>query len=114
MMKYLPIVAALALAGCGGWDKPGASLAEFDQDSHQCNVTSYQAAPVNMQTKAYSQGYRAPAQTNCTTWGNQTNCSTQPGTYTPPVQSTVDANAAAREGIFDSCMQSKGWRFRYQ
>jgi len=59
-------------------------------------------------------GYQAPDQTNCQTYGNQTNCTTTRGTYTPPAVITSDANMGNRNQATKSCMYSKGYTYDFR
>lgn len=94
------------LEGCAmGWTRPNTTEAQFNQDRFQCEQQAASTYPVVMASSG--SGYQAPARTNCTTYGNQTNCTTTPGAYTPPPQS--DANAFARASAVRSCLQSKGY-----
>ena len=103
------ILAALTLlSGCGGWTRPNTTEAQFYQDRFQCEQQSASMYPI-MMTSA-GPGYQAPARTNCTSYGNQTNCTTTPGTFVPASQS--DVNAIARSSAFNSCLQSKGYAFK--
>jgi hypothetical protein len=100
------MLSPLFLAGCAmGWTRPNTTEAQFYQDRFQCEQSAASMYPV-MMTSA-GPGYQAPARTNCTSYGNQTDCTTTPGRYTPAPQS--DANAIARSSAFSSCLQSRGY-----
>jgi hypothetical protein len=103
------LAAALALSGCaGGWNRANTTEAEFRRDMYQCEQEAARTYPTVMQ--AYGTGYRAPDQTNCTQNGNQMNCSTTPGAYTPPPQS--DVNSISRVRGMESCMYAKGYVYQ--
>lgn len=108
-MRLLLLGAALALAGCGGWYKPGAGEPEFYQARYQCNAQAMQMYPIAMTS---SGGYQTPATTNCTTFGATTNCTTTPGVAMPGVQS--DQNQLPRNLAFQDCMRAAGWSWRTQ
>lgn len=103
------LVSLFFLGGCAmGWTRPNTTEAQFYQDRFQCEQQAAGMYPIMMTSSG--PGYQAPAQTNCTTYGNQTNCTTTPGTYTPAPQS--DANAIARSTAFSSCLQSRGYVYK--
>jgi hypothetical protein len=108
-MRVLPILAVAAvISGCGGWTHRTASEADFYRDRYACETGSASAYPVTSQ--AMGTGYQAPARTNCTSWGTQTNCTTTPGAYTPPP--AMDVNVMARASAFNSCMRGKGYTYK--
>lgn len=112
-MKYLLIItnliSLLVLSGCAmGWSRPNTTEAEFYQDKFQCEQQAASAYPVNMM--ATGVGYQTPMRTSCTSYGNQVNCTTMPGMYTPPAQ--MDVNATSRAITFRNCLQSKGYEFK--
>ena len=103
------LAAALALSGCaGGWNRPNTTEAEFRRDMYQCEREAAQTYPTVMQS--YGGGYRSADQTTCTQNGNQMNCSTTPGAYTPPAQS--DVNSVSRARGLESCMYAKGYVYQ--
>lgn len=104
-MKISLLICAALLAGCATWKHPSATEADFNRDRYQCQMETASAYPTT-QTPTGS-GYRTPGQVNCTTYGNQTNCTTMPGTYVPPP--TSDGNALPRAFAFDSCMRARGY-----
>lgn len=107
MMKMI-LVAAMcaALAGCGGWHKPGASEADFYGDKVHCQAVAQSAFPVNMVANGMTM--QTPARTSCQSYyGGQVQCTTIPG-MTVPAQQT-DVNAAARVGAMNDCLRSRGW-----
>lgn len=104
-MRFLALSLSLLLAGCASWKHPSATEADFNRDRYQCQMETTSVYQPNQ--TAVGVGYRAPAQTNCTTYGNQTNCQTTPGAYVPPP--TQDTNAIPRAMAFNSCMQARGY-----
>lgn len=109
VFAFVMSVYLLALGGCTmGWTRPNTTEAEFHQDRFQCEQQAASMYPVAMAPSG--SGYQAPARTNCNTYGNQTNCTTTPGIYTPPRQ--TDTNARNRMTAFSSCLQSKGYVFK--
>lgn len=104
-MRMIALVVVVALSGCANWKHPTATQQDFNRDSYQCQMETASVYQPNQ--TAMSSGYRGPAQTNCSTYGNQTNCTTTPGVYVPPV--TQDTNALPRAMAFNSCMQARGY-----
>ena len=103
------VVSLILLGGCAmGWTRPNTTQAQFYRDRFQCEQQAANMYPVVMASAG--PGYQAPARTYCTTYGNQTNCTTTPGVYAPAPQS--DANAIARSGAFSSCLQSRGYVYK--
>jgi hypothetical protein len=111
MKKILLICAVTALTGCAMvWTRPGGTQAEFNQESYQCQQEAAASFPAAIVANT-SAGYRTPSQTTCNTYGNTTNCSTQPGVqYVQPTTTTSDANAMNRAGAYRSCMYAHGWQ----
>lgn len=105
-MKIFVMAAAALATGCAmGWTRPSTTEAEFSRDRFECEREAagmYPAMPV-------ASGYQAPARTECHTYGNQTSCSTTPGTAST---STRDANAINRNNAQASCMRSRGYTFQ--
>lgn len=113
-MRLAVLAIALLLSGCAsGWSKVGATENEFAQDRYQCQMEVAAAYPVVMTQTSYGGGNQTPSRTNCQTYGTTTNCTTTPGVYTPPVQQTSDANVYARIGGMNSCLQSRGYTFKF-
>lgn len=110
MKKTVSVLAAvLALSGCaGGWNRANTTEAEFRRDMYLCEREAAQTYPTVMQSDG--SGYRAPDRTNCMQNGNQFNCSTTPGAYTPPAQS--DVNTVSRARGLESCMYAKGYVYQ--
>lgn len=106
-MKIALLALPLALAGCASnsWFRPGSTEQEFHADRYECMSGAHAAIP---QANAQFGGYRGPATATCTTIGNTTNCTGQPGIRTAPV--TVDMNNGARQEAFKACMMGRGWR----
>lgn len=94
-----------ALSSCARWSHPTASEAQFYRDSYDCNIGSGSAFPVN--NTAMGVDRQGPGRVNCSTFGNQTNCTTTQGAYIPAPM--IDVNAFARAMAFDSCMRGKGY-----
>jgi len=108
MKSMLIILIALCLlAGCATkWSRPNTTEQEFYQDRFQCEQDAASMYPVAMSQTSYGNGYQAPTQTNCQTYGNNTNCSTTPGVFIPPVKTVQDANGLNRAMAIRSCLQS--------
>ena len=65
------------LAGCAvGWTRPNTTEAEFNQDRYECRQQAAQMYPVMMVQRAIGVGYQTSAQTNCTSYGYNTDCTT--------------------------------------
>ena len=74
-LRIVVVIVSLLTIGCGsmGWSRPGTSEAEFYQDLSACEERAARMFPSQQpaQPSAYD--------TKCSTYGNQTNCSTQAG-----------------------------------
>jgi hypothetical protein len=115
-MKSLCLVLAQCtlvglLSGCAQyqWQKSGASRADLDRDSWNCEVESARAYPNPTQSTA---GYYAtPATTQCTGSGSgstyNTTCTTTPGMY---VDTSSFSASVRREEAQKRCMAARGWR----
>lgn len=109
------LASVFALGGCAfGWSRPNTTETEFYQDRYQCEQEAARMYPVAMMQRTIGSGYQAPAQTNCTTYGNQISCTTDPGLYVPPAQVTEDANSLNRSYAFQSCLESKGYKYKME
>lgn len=109
-LKFAGLILLINLAGCGmGWVRPNTSEAEFYQDRYQCEKEAATMYPVAMRPS--DPGYQAPAQTNCTSYGNQISCTTTPGPYFSAPQH--DANANARSSAIGTCLQARGYVWRW-
>jgi hypothetical protein len=103
-------VVALTLTGCAsGWSRPNASDADFSHDKYECEQQAAVMYPVQMMTS--NAGYQTPTQTNCRQVGNQTNCTSTPGTAI--YSQAKDVNSGARSSAFGSCMRSHGYEFKF-
>jgi hypothetical protein len=103
------LVAPSLLSGCaGGWTRPNTTETQFHQDRFACEQQAAGMYPVAMAPSGI--GYQMPATTTCSTYGNQTNCTTTPGMYTPPPQS--DVNGVARAASIRSCLQARGYVYK--
>lgn len=109
LLVSLVVVTATLLGGCAmGWTRANTTAAQFYQDRFQCEQQAASLYPVVMAPAGG--GYQAPAQTNCTTYGNQTNCTTTPGVYVPAPSS--DANSIARSSAISSCLRARGYTYK--
>jgi hypothetical protein len=70
--------------------------------------------PVMIVQRELAPGYQSPAQTHCTSYGNQVSCTTTPGAYTPPPSVTEDANLGNRNNASRSCLNSRGYKFKME
>jgi hypothetical protein len=91
-MKRIVLFVLLALGACATpyWEKPGASVAEFNQDRADCLIRANQAAP-----PSYSGG----ATFNYGSLGS--------------VSPRTDMNSNLREEVMLGCMNNRGWAWRY-
>lgn len=110
------VLLALLLTGCASyaWFHPTKGQAQFNQDTYRCNLEAAQTFPPNYQTLTTGTGYTTSGTTNCTSWGNQTNCTSTPATYTPPTQTRIDTNMKARDNAYNLCMRAGGWELQRQ
>ena len=108
--RFLGLAAVMALSACasGGWHRDNTSAAQFHQDRSDCEMRAATAYPVMMVSQG--NGYQAPAQTNCTSAGYQTKCTTTPGMSVQPTQ--IDGNSDARLSATQSCIRGKGYVWR--
>ena len=104
----------LSISGCAtySWYHPYKGTNEFNQDKYTCIQQSAQAFPVVVKQSTYGTGYTSPSHTTCSSYYGQMNCTTTPGTYVPPVTSSVDVNEGNRTQAFNSCMIANGWSLR--
>jgi hypothetical protein len=110
MKSFLTFVGTLLLVpllgGCAmGWSRPNTTEAEFKLDRFECEQQATKTYPVVI-TSIVS-GHEAPSQANCSSYAGHMNCTATPGSYAPPRQ--VDVNANARASDVRSCLQSKGY-----
>ena len=107
---FTTLLLMISIAGCGmGWTRPNTSEEEFRQDRYACEREAASMYPIAMQPSG--PGYQAPAQTTCTNYGIQSICTTTPASYTPAP--LYDSNANARSGAIDSCLQARGYVWRW-
>ena len=105
----------VSIAGCAvGWTRPNTTESQFYSDRYQCEQDSARMYPVAMTQSSIGTGYQAPSQTNCSSYGANTSCTTMPGRYTPPAQVVEDANVVNRNSAFRSCLNSKGYTFKME
>ncbi|RJX31984.1 MAG: hypothetical protein C4516_04900 [Oxalobacter sp.] len=111
------------LSGCAQyqWQKNGATQADLNRDTYDCQKEAAQAYPAKLVREQTRAAYVTPSTTNCTTsessHGNRghnhanstTSCTTTPGKYVPPHFTTVDINANNRAAMAKQCMHARGW-----
>jgi len=108
--EFAGLLLLINIAGCGmGWTRPNTSEAEFYKDRYECQREAASMYPIAMRPSG--PGYQAPAQTDCTSYGNQISCTTTPGSYTPAPQ--YDSNATARSSAVSSCLEARGYVWRW-
>ena len=103
------------LTGCAtGWYRPDTTESEFYRDRYECQQQAAQMYPVMIIKRVIHPGYQAPAQTDCTSYGNQVSCTTTPGAHTPPITTTEDANLSNRNNASSACLNSRGYKFKME
>ena len=112
----LPLgLCAAILSGCAiGWSRPNTTEAEFNQDRYECQQQAARMYPVMMVQSTVGVGYQTAAETDCYTYGANTNCTTTGGNYVPPATVTEDANLYSRNTVERSCLNSKGYTFKME
>ena len=107
MTRIAIATVCIGLAACASpkWHHRTATDTDFHRDSAACQASAGATYPVAL--TAIGGGRQAPTQINCNTYGNTTNCTSLPGTYTPPPQ--IDANMFARARLYESCLLGKGY-----
>ncbi|MGC3987535.1 MAG: hypothetical protein QM777_23995 [Pseudorhodoferax sp.] len=104
LRRALPWAFAVALAGCGSWNKPGATPDQLEADKAACGDEAAKAWPSRQMAVPT---WPTEADRKCTDIYGQGPCA-------PLVQSpgaSTDLNAGARSAAFDRCLQSRGYRF---
>jgi hypothetical protein len=110
MKTIICILTVAMLAGCTTyWSRPNTSAQEANNDLYQCERESAYAYPTALAQTTAGAGYQSPAMTNCHAYGNNMNCTTMPGTYTPPPTITMDMNTRSRQQALSHCMMAKGY-----
>lgn len=100
-----------AILETGVWENgkhvAGTIGADFKKNSEQCDRKSTYLYPESIRTVPTGQETRTPATTRCTTYRNETTCTTTPeSTYRE--EKSVDTNLGDRRKAFDLCMKSFG------
>lgn len=104
-MRQVICVLLVLLTGCTTWTKPGASVNDFNYDNSICLASS---------DRAYSEALNSqpsrPAtyNTNCTNYGNQSNCTSTPQNTGPQFGAIMQAGSV-RDSTYKACMYSSGW-----
>ena len=107
------VLASVALLGCAArqppvnYANPGANYYADMQACSEQAARSQQAISAN-----YGGGSSAPTGMDCTTLGNQTNCTSTGGGGQPDFLSAAAAGSAlgASWAAKANCMPAKGWR----
>lgn len=114
-ITVLSIVAGCQMSTTNYAYKEGATVAQKDKDSFDCDLAATQRVPTNTQvatTPTYrTPTYYTPATTNCYGY----TCTTTGGTaYGGQVYGgqtySYDANTSLRKEYFQKCMASKGYK----
>ena len=110
------VLATTLLSGCATyqWQKHGATQADFNRDSYQCQAEAARTYPTYVVRQQVSQGYTTPAHTNCSgTYGygsSYATCTTTPGYHVPGYTVTTDVNEGNRNQMAMQCMYSRGYQ----
>lgn len=106
--------ALVALTACempprtGFW-KSGATLAQLESDSTDCEVFATRQVPVSTQVGT-TPTYTTPVNTSCYNYGYSVQCTTTGGQVYGGTAYTYDANAGLRERVGIQCMASRGYQ----
>ena len=122
-MWKLSVALLIVLAGCAQPLKwYGGTEASFYRDRYECEQEAARSYPPQMVQQQTSPGVNVQpsqnTQTNCTTYGNQINCTSTPqganaSIYNrPPSYITLDANEGSRANSFRSCLFARGYSLR--
>lgn len=104
--SVLPVLLALsACAPVTTFYKPGASFAQLEADSVQCEVAALRQVPVANQTIQDPPEF-IPAEKVCDRNGN---CRVFPAEFIPGRIRTIDANAGLRGRVTRQCMGARGY-----
>ena len=122
LILFLLVLSMLSGYAQYRWQKYGASQSDYNRDVYKCQTEAARTYPTHMVTQQITSGYSTPSTTNCygsgsayggygSVYGNSNvNCTTNPGSYVPGVQSTSDANAGNRKQAFNQCMYARSWQ----
>lgn len=95
------LLVACIVSGCSlGWARPNTTEAQFYQDRLACEQQAASMYP--SQPSQQSQSYK----TNCSSYGNQTNCTSKPD---PFANQSIDISISQRASVLDVCLRSKGY-----
>lgn len=126
-MKALRLAAlfgCVLVTGCAQyqWQKPGATQAEFNQDTYQCQMQAASAFPAVIVQQQLTSGYQTPSTTNCFSTGSaygsygnvygnsNTTCTTTPGQVVQPITLPSDANSGNRAQAIKTCLYARGYQ----
>ena len=113
MKKYAIILGCLLLNGCAfGWHNKYYTYPDVDKDKFECEQIAAGNYPTHIAQYQGSNGYVTQGQTSCVGNYSAYSCTSQPGQYVPPTQTSYDANAFNRVGLYNSCMRSRGYEFK--
>lgn len=113
MLRLITVsVVATLTASCFAPDtvtyayKPGATVAQKDQDNFECRLAATKQVPINTQI-ATTPTYRTPTETRCDGFS----CVTTGGQTLGGQTYSVDANAQIRSEYYGRCLAAKGYTF---
>jgi len=107
-LSRLAVVAALALAGCGGatiYYADGVDIATRDADVAACDRQALAEFPVRTQVRFTPRVY-VPPRRICNAEGE---CVVRPARFEGDERYTVDANESFRETAARGCMANRGY-----
>ena len=112
------------LAGCASyeWEKSGASQADLNRDSYECQMEAARTYPTAITQIPISSGYSMPTMTSCSGTGtayangntingnSNTDCVTSPGQTVAPVTVPIDVNTNNRANATRECFFARGYQ----
>jgi len=107
-LTVAPLLALLALAGCGGgtvYYAEGVDVPTRDADAATCELQALREFPVRNQTR-YTPRVYVPPQRICNSEGA---CVVRPARFDGGERYTVDVNASGRQSATRGCMASRGY-----
>lgn len=107
LLKFLVVFSFVAAcAPLSLYYRPGASVAQMQTDTTNCEVKALREAPVANQIRRSPPVY-FPGTRYCDPRGR---CYTSPGYWLDGPIYTVDVNASLRQRVTNQCMAEKGYR----
>lgn len=111
MNRIILVTVVIFISGCQTyWKHESGYSSSWERDKYNCEMEAARAYPVRMVTQSSGRGYTTDSTTNCSSYGNITNCTTTPGQYIPPQKYTEDVNQGNRNLAVPQCLRASGWR----